>query len=330
VGKRLQDEMVRSSRAIWIGAGDDLHDRELSMASSIQTAVAMLLQAHEKSQGIVFLSSAQRAELTESEAHLLTAIAYQIALAIERTKLLDGIAQIELASEIDRLQSRLIANVSHELRTPLSLIEISSSSLLADDVTYDGETQRKFLRIIEQETARLSAIVDNLLGLYRVENGGLWLYKQLVDITGLVRSAVERVKLLSPSHHIQYEVPPGELWAMADALACEQVTYNLLSNACKYAPEGTTIAIRAGTQNGEVVVEIQDWGIGISTQELGHVFDRFYRGEHERVKSVRGAGLGLSVCQEIIQAHGGRIWLESTAGAGTSAFFALPIADVPS
>jgi PAS domain S-box-containing protein len=319
LAERVQAEGADTGRHIWIGDGS-----ELPYLDGVHTVVAIQIEAHEKQQGVMILFSPVPHPLSEAEARLLIAVAHQIGIAVEDVRLLDSVAQIELANELDRLRSKLIANVSHELRTPLGLIEIGCSSLLAEDVTYDRETQLKFLKLIERETEKLSGIVDNLLGLSRVERGEMRLHKGPVELDKLVRDTVSRIKLLSSMHQFTCEVPPGPLWATVDAYACEQVLYNLLNNAIKYSPQGGDIAVRVGAEGQEFVVQVRDQGIGIPPNELAHVFERFYRGQHEQVQRAGGTGLGLVVCRELVRAHGGRIWLESTPGAGTSAFFTLP------
>jgi PAS domain S-box-containing protein len=328
LAERVQGEMIQSARSIWTMDSAHLPDLGTPVWQEDGTVVGFLVQAHEKPQGVMLLFSRQPRALSEAQVRLLLTIAGQLGTAVESAKLADGIAQIELANELDHLRSKLIANVSHELRTPLGLIEVGCSSLLTEDVTYDRETQIKFLRMIEQETANLSGLVDNLLGLSRVESGEFRLYKQPVDVRELVRDTVDRIELVASAHLFTCELPAGPLRARVDAYACEQVLYNLLSNAIKYSPPGTEITVRATAEDQEVLVQVRDQGIGIPTQEMDHVFERFFRGQHEQVRRAGGTGLGLPVCKELVQAHGGRIWLESTPNAGTSAFFTLPIGDV--
>ena len=328
MAERVQSEMIQSARSIWTMDSAHLPDLGTPVWQEDGTVVGFLVQAHEKPQGVMLLFSRQPRALSEAQVRLLLTIAGQIGTAVESAKLADGIAQIELANELDHLRSELIANVSHELRTPLGLIEVGCSSLQAEDVTYKRKTQLKFLRLIEQGTAKLSRLVDNLLGLSRVENSGFRLCKRMVDLRKLVRDTVDRMELIASAHQFTCELPAGPLRAKVDAYACEQVLYNLLSNASKYSPLGTEITVRASAEGQEVLVQVRDRGIGIPPQEMPHVFERFYRGQHEQVQRAGGTGLGLAVCKELVLAHGGRVWLENMSDVGTSAFFTLPIGDV--
>jgi PAS domain S-box-containing protein len=329
LGRQVQAEMVGSENAIWTCDVSDLSCPALSILGEGNTMIAGLIQIHRESQGVILLFNRQPCAIPESTAHLIGAVAQQIGIATENVRLLDDVARMKLLSEIDRLRSELIANVSHELRTPLGLIDVSCTSLLAEDVSFDRQMQRRFLQIIEKETVRLTEIVDNLLGLSRVEAGDLQLHKQRVDLNGLVGEALERIENRASERRLVYEMAPEALWTAVDVSALGQVLLNLLSNAVKYSPEGTDIVVRTHQDDEQIVVEVQDQGIGIPSQDLGSVFDRFYRGQQELVQRTAGIGLGLAICKDLIEAHDGRIWVESVLDVGTSVFFALPADHVP-
>lgn len=298
-------------------------------AKGLRTGLSVRIHTPSRTLGAISLFSAYRTKLTESELHLLTAVAHQIGAAYENMHLLEQTAQIEMLTRLEALRAELIANVSHELRTPLGLIEIAASSLSSEDIAFDDATRSKFLQIIAQESQRLNVLVNNLLGLSRVENKQLIVNKQPVDLDPVILKTCDLMRIQSPERQIVYE--PADLPAPipADAYALEQILINLLSNAIKYSPPDTPITIRVRPEKEQVVVQIQDHGIGIPEAELKPVFGRFYRGKHERVRQAGGIGLGLAVCRELVRAHGGRIWAESQAGDGTTVSFTLPVQPAP-
>ena len=255
---------------------------------------------------------------------LLTAIGHQIGVAVENAWLAREASQAEIWKELNRLRSELIANVSHEIRTPLGLIKLSATSMLAPDVEWDRETTRAFLQGIDQETDRLQEIVDSLLDLSQIESGRLRLDRQPTDLAQLAREVIRSLGVQSSAHHIAHNfVEP--LAANVDGKRVEQVLRNLLSNAIKYAPEGGLILLQGYADKGQVFVQVADEGIGIAPEDVDRVFERFYRVENEVTQSEGGVGLGLAVCQRIVEAHGGHIWVESDLGRGSTFHLALPV-----
>ena len=263
--------------------------------------------------------------LNPNQVQLLTTIGHQIGIAVENARLAHQAAEVKILREVDRLRSELIANVSHELRTPLGLIKISCSSLLMEDAEFDRKTQRKFLHGIDEESTKLERIVEHLLDLGRMESGRLRLDKQVTDLSQLARNVIQTMETLSAQHRLVGDLPVESLVTTADARRIEQVLRNLLDNAIKYSPEGGTITVQGYQDESQIVFSISDEGIGIPSEEWERIFERFHRVENDVTRRMRGAGLGLAVCQGIVEAHGGRIWVESQAGAGSTFCFTLPI-----
>jgi signal transduction histidine kinase len=194
-----------------------------------------------------------------------------------------------------------------------------------EDVEFDRETQRKFLDGIDEETTKLEKIVEHLLDLSRMESGRLHLDKQPTDLGQLAKSVIKKMEAQSTQHRLLDDFPSELLVANVDAKRIEQVLRNLLDNAIKYSPEGGTITVQGRRDKWQVLVLVNDQGIGIPAEERGKIFERFYRVENEVTRRMRGAGLGLAVCQGIVEAHGGRIWVESQPGAGSTFCFTLPV-----
>lgn len=225
--------------------------------------------------------------------------------------------------EVDRMKSSLIATVSHELRTPLAAIKGYATTLLAEDVEWDPEAQREFLRTISDETDRLTNLVNNLLDLSRIEGGTLKVCKEPVDLAGLIERAAALVPGLTPER-FQVHLPNDLPLVPLDAQRIEVVLRNLLENAVKYGEAGTPITVSVTQEGGEVIVRVMDEGPGIPPEHIPYVFESFYRVEDGLARSRSGAGLGLAIARGFVEAHGGRIWVEPRA-KGTCLAFSLPL-----
>jgi len=304
---------------------------ETGRRETLHAFAGVPIKSKDKVLGVLGVFSRSPRQLSSQEVQLLTAIGHQISVAIENVRLAEEASEIEILRELNRLRSELIANVSHELRTPLGLIKIFCTTLLREDVEFDREIQREFLRDIEEEVDRLEKIVDNLLNLSQTKDGRLRLDKRPTDVGQLAREAIEAMKLemdvptLRSPFSILHDFPSEPLVATVDPKRIEQVLRNLLSNAIKYSPEGGTITVQGRGDERQLLIRVSDQGIGIPSQDLERVFERFYRVENEITQSVRGVGLGLAVCRGIVEAHGGRIWAESTLGVGSNFYFTLPV-----
>lgn len=282
------------------------------------------LWAKEKALGVLGILKSSAAAINESEQQLLSTIGHQVGVMIENMQLSEKAAENEILRKLDRLRSELVANVSHELRTPLGLITLACTSLLEEDVVFDRKTQREFLRDIEAEASKLEKIVDNLLDLSRMQSGRMRLEKHLTNLRQLSQESVRAMQLQFMQHRFVTDFPASPHVVMADAKRIEQVLRNLLGNAGKYSPPETCITIQGGLRGNEVLIAVSDQGSGIPAQDLEKVFERFYRVKREGELEAPGIGLGLAVCRGIIEAHGGRIWVESTLGKGSTFYFTLP------
>ncbi len=223
--------------------------------------------------------------------------------------------------ELDEFKTTLLAAVGHELRTPLAAIKGNASTLLQEDVTWSLADQQHFLQMISGEADRLALLVSNLLDLSRQEAGLLLLNRAPARLQDLVARVVER--LLRPgvmiSSHISASLPSVDV----DSARIEVVLHNLVTNALTYG-EGE-VCISAEIQDEKVVVSVTDNGPGIASNELPHVFERFYRAQRGRQQHSGGTGLGLAICKAFIEAHGSTIWAKSSI-EGTTIAFSLPLA----
>jgi signal transduction histidine kinase len=220
-----------------------------------------------------------------------------------------------------QLQEDFVSTISHELRTPLGFIKGYSTSLLREDTSWDEETQKEFLTIIDEEADRLSLLIENVLESARLQSRTLPLRFQPLRLDAVIRDVITRIRVrhrdLDVSMDLKY-IPPIQ----GDGVRLAQVFDNLFTNAIKYAPNAPIVVLLE--QVGEsVIVSFVDRGPGIPQESIPFIFDRFYRVRSE--KSVTGTGLGLYICKQIIEAHRGKIWAESNPGQGTTFFIELPI-----
>ncbi|MBN2389857.1 MAG: HAMP domain-containing protein [Anaerolineae bacterium] len=225
-----------------------------------------------------------------------------------------------------QVQVDFVANVSHELRTPLTSIKSMVETLRAGAVE-DLDVRDRFLGTVENETDRLIRLVHDLLLLSRADSEALNLRRESVDVAHLARLIVERLASQADARSVTLRVEnvPGlpSVWADPDRVA--QVLVNLLDNAIKYSPPEATVdvAVLAGPER-TVLVQVRDRGIGIPLEVLPRIGERFYRADKARARAHGGSGLGLAIAQALIEAHGGKLWLESREGEGTTAQFTLP------
>jgi K+-sensing histidine kinase KdpD len=265
---------------------------------------------------------------SESDRHLVQAIADYIAISIERNQLTKEAEEARALHEADRLRSQIIYSVSHELRTPLTLIKGYSTSLLRQDASWEEETQREFLQIIDEKTDELRDLIDKLLQSAKLEAGALRLEKEPVLIPRLAQKVVDDIAPRAKNHKFTLEFAPSFPVIEADVRCMEQVLRNLTENAVKYSPEGSEVIIAGEARDGEVVVSVSDQGVGIPPEHQDKVFERFYRVDSLVTHSTPGSGLGLSITKGHVEAHGGEVWLESAIGKGSKFYFSLPLGQV--
>lgn len=244
--------------------------------------------------------------LTPDQQRLLDALADQTALAVERVHLVEDIDRARLAAETDRLHAALLTSISHDLRTPLASILGSASSLAASGDTLEKATRQELMRTIQEEAERLNRFIGNLLDMTRLESGPLQLKADLIELSDAVNAALRRAaKILAP-HRVEVRLEPHLPLLELDEVLFEQVLFNLLDNAAKYAPAGSLITITGWRDADLVRLQVIDEGPGIPPADLDHVFEKFYRANASDRRRA-GTGLGLAICHGFIEAMHGRI-----------------------
>jgi PAS domain S-box-containing protein len=226
---------------------------------------------------------------------------------------------ITIDREVDRMKSTLVSTVSHELRTPLAAIKGYASTLLAEDVQWDHESQREFIAVISNEADRLSNLVNSLLDLSRIEAGSLRLSREECHIRELVDSAAKQALHNGNGFEVQIEADLPPLYA--DPPRLESVLRNLIENSVKYAGSNAIIRVIAQREKDHIVFRVSDNGPGIPPEEAKRIFESFYRLDDSFSRITSGAGLGLAICQGLVHAHGGEIWVEPQDGGACIAFF---------
>src|SRR5258708_8041488 len=228
----------------------------------------------------------------------------------------------------ERLQeeqrSTFISVISHELQTPIAIIKGYASTLARRDAKLDSVALQSRLKAIEEEADRLNKLVGNFLYASRIQANDLQMNIASLDLGYLIRSVVRRLHAKTPDVNITLSIPPQLPTVMADRDRIEEVLQNLLDNAVKYSPRHAEITVACYATGEEVIVSVRDTGMGISLREQEQIFNRFQRASDSSVQSMPGAGLGLYICRAILEAHGGRLWMQSTLREGSTFSFSLP------
>ncbi len=235
------------------------------------------------------------------------------------------IRDITALRELEQAKSDFVSTVSHELRTPLTSIKAYTATLRRTDVDFDKPTRREFLRVIEEETDRLTRLVSDILDVSRIESGRLTLKKRALDLSQLVRIIIGRLRSQFPNHEIGLDTPESLGLVDIDPDKIEQVLVNLVDNAAKYSPSGGEIRVALEQRPRRVECRVSDSGVGVPAEHLSHIFEKFHRVDNRATREVYGTGLGLYVSRSIVEAHGGSIWAESVLGEGSTFSFALPL-----
>jgi PAS domain S-box-containing protein len=226
--------------------------------------------------------------------------------------------------EAEEMKSTFISVISHELKTPVALIKGYAGTLSREDTEWDRETVSESLAVIEEETDRLTGLIDNLLDVSRMQAGALKLEISFVDLSALAEKTVEKFRTQTARHTFVLDFPHDLPTVPGDEGRLRQVLDNLLSNAIKYSPDGGQIRVGGRADDQQVYVAVTDEGIGIPDDEQENIFDRFYRIRSGVSERTKGAGLGLFLIKTIVEAHGGRVWVESQPGGGSTFIFTLP------
>jgi PAS domain S-box-containing protein len=258
------------------------------------------------------------------------------------TSVIANVRDVSRLREAEEMKNTLLSVISHELKTPVSIIKGYAGTLARQDAAWDKETLADGLAVIEEEADKLNGLINNLLDASRLQAGGLKLQFAYLDLPSMVEKLVERSRLQpqaprdpqrdgaspagsAPRYTFSVDFPSDFPPVKGDYERMREVLSNLIGNAIKYSPEGGLIRIGGQTKRNEVVVSVSDEGIGIPANEQERIFDRFSRVDNSLTRQTPGAGLGLFLVKAVIEAHGGRVWVESRPGMGSTFYFTLPL-----
>jgi two-component system sensor histidine kinase KdpD len=270
---------------------------------------------------------ADKPPLTPEERRLLDALADQAAVAIERVSLAGLVAEAKMLAETERLRAALLTSISHDLRTPLASILGAVSSLRNYAEHYDAAQREELLATLQGEAERLNRFVANLLNMTRLESGAIDLKLEFFDLAEIVGAALHRASDVLAHHRVEVDIAPDLPLVRVDAVLFEQVLFNLLDNAAKYAPAAGRIMLHARCDGEAVVIEVSDEGPGIPSADRERVFDKFYRAQAQDRRRA-GTGLGLAICRGFVEAQGGHITAHNRPGrSGAIIRITLPVAE---
>ncbi|WP_199401142.1 cell wall metabolism sensor histidine kinase WalK [Weissella confusa] len=231
---------------------------------------------------------------------------------------------------IEEERRQFVSNVSHELRTPLTSVK-SYVDALQEGAIEDPEVAKSFLAVAQDETTRMIHMINDLLELSRMDSGTMKLETEYVNVGELFNYILNRFDMIIANddkpekyYTIKREITNSQIWVELDTSKFTQVVDNIMNNAIKYSPDGGVITARMIDRKTEVVLSITDQGLGIPKKDLGHIFDRFFRVDKARSRAQGGTGLGLAISKEIIERFGGKIWVDSSEGKGSTFSISLP------
>lgn len=322
LGKR---EEVLEAMADMRSFNRDVFTRSLRTDIMPCCVLAAPIKTAEKKYGVLVLETLDgQTPFTENDLPFIQTFADLIALAIDRHYLELQLNTARDARRTEYLRAEIMAILSHELRIPLSAIKGYSTALQLDEVEWRKEKQQEFLHLIEDECDNMQVMLKEILDSSLIEVEQLTLERQPMRLQRIAKDLIQEAQHRTEKHRFVVDFPADFPIVEVDQRWIKQVFRNILENAIRYSPEGGLIVIRGEIRPNDVVVSIADEGIGISPEDLIPIFEKYFRVRSAADYHVAGTGLGLPVARAIVEAHGGRIWIESKLGEGSTVFFSLP------
>ncbi|HLF15707.1 MAG TPA: ATP-binding protein [Bacteroidota bacterium] len=274
--------------------------------------------------GVLNVEDTELNAFDETDALVLSTLSDQLGITIKNARLYEELRQANMKLiELDTMKSDFLGIVSHDFRSPLSSIMLAARSLLKNEAIQSISRAKEYMQLIVDQAVRLNQLAEDTLSITKMESGQLTYYFKIVNLERLIQDAVSMVRF-SRRHEFEYSVDPEALFVKGDQTKLRQVLQNLVSNAVKYSPDGGKVAVRVENHSPEeIMVSVSDHGMGIPKEKLGKLFQKFSRVDSKEAKEIKGAGLGLWICREVVGAHGGRIWMESEPGSGSTVKFII-------
>jgi signal transduction histidine kinase len=291
---------------------------------STKSELAVPIRIGNEVVGVLNIEDTRLHAFDETDAVVLDTLCDQIGGAMKNARLYDEVRRANLKlTELDRMKSDFLGIVSHDFRSPLASIILAARALIKRQENADPQRMLEYLTIIVDQANRLSMLAEDTLSITKMESGQLNYFYRVVNVERLIKDAAALVNF-SRRHSIEYHVDGTVSYIKGDQTKLRQVLQNLLSNAVKYSPRGGKVmvtAIDAGEDG--LQVSVSDEGIGIPADQVDRLFQKFSRIDTAEAREIKGSGLGLWICREIVRAHGGEIWVESDPGKGSTFTFTL-------
>ena len=308
---------------------DPRHYDGIGKAIDFQTRTILGVPLSIKSRSIGVLEALNKhgdAPFTDEDTQVLSTLAAQAAIAIQNAQMVGALRRAyKKLGELDKVKSDFIAVASHELRTPLALV-LGYATMLKEDA---GGAAAEKLDVVVQAALHLRGLIEDMVNLRQLETGKSAPQRSTLKLQEMIWSVCADCDSLATAkgQTIVFQLPSAPLTVSADRAQITIVLNNLLTNAIKFTPDGGRISVQAEQRNDEVRVSVTDSGIGIPQAQLDRIFERFYQAEPHLTRRRGGMGLGLSIAKELVELHGGRMWVESVEGKGSRFSFTLPAED---
>jgi signal transduction histidine kinase len=294
---------------------------------------ALPLRSPSRMMGLICLASRERKHLGGDAKGVLRTMADEVGIALENAllyiELQDHVAELEKVNRelrgLDEMKSNFISAISHELKQPLALVSGFAQTIYDYSGELTREEEMQCLRVIIERAQFLADLVEDLLDISMLETGRVRLNLAEVDIPALAVKVAEEFMAQDGDLEIETEFPPSFPLVMADALRIEQVFYNLVSNAVKFSPGKGKIRLSGRVKGDMVQVRVEDEGVGIDPGQLEKIFDLFHQADASTRRPYAGVGLGLSICRQLIEEHGGKIWAENRPERGSVIVLEIPV-----
>ncbi len=284
-----------------------------------RSELALPILADNEVVGVLNVEDSSFDAFDETDVMVLETISHHLGIAIRNAKVYNELRQANMKlTELDKMKSEFLGIVSHDFRSPLSSIILAGKALLKHETVQGIKRLKDYLQIIVDQANRLHQLAEDTLSITKMESGRLTYHFKVVNVARLIEDAISMVRL-SSRHQITSHVDPEVVFIKGDQSKLRQLIQNLVSNAVKYSPQGGLVTVNAAPHSGEqIVMSISDQGMGIPADKIDRLFQKFSRIDSPQSSQIKGAGLGLWICREIVEAHGGKIWLESEVGKGTT------------
>jgi K+-sensing histidine kinase KdpD len=284
-----------------------------------KSELAIPIRIEEVVVGVLNVEDTKLHAFDEMDSIVLETLSDQLGVAIKNAKLYEEVRRANMKlTELDKMKSEFLGIVSHDFRSPLSSIMLASRALLKTEAVQDMPRMKEYLQLILNQANRLNQLAEDTLSITKLESGRLSYHFKIVNVERLIQDAVTLVRF-SSRHQFDYTIDPKITFIKGDQSKLRQVLQNLVGNAVKYSPRGGKVTITVDDYSPEqILISVTDQGMGIPAEQVDKLFQKFSRVDSGETREIKGAGLGLWICREVVEAHGGKIWIESELGKGTT------------